>query len=194
MRTRDKSATVQLSKVRIKEPLRAALERDAEARGLTMNAVIADRLEQSFRTDLRFQDLREVFAIALGSDAAAITLAIGLAIRDVVRWYQLPPKINLLSDPFVFDQARTAILSIIDSVKPDGDTAAPPGGAGTLPGTEAVAEQWRTLGLAVGEQVCRQIANYPEQLGPWGSAIQEWLGHDTVERLRAKLTTFYGGH
>jgi hypothetical protein len=48
MRARDQGDTVQLSKIRIKEPLRAALQRDAETRQVTMNAAIADRLQRSF--------------------------------------------------------------------------------------------------------------------------------------------------
>ena len=45
MRTRGDSATVQL-KIRVKEPLRAAIEKYREGRGVTMNAAINDRLEQ----------------------------------------------------------------------------------------------------------------------------------------------------
>src|SRR5260370_17665223 len=57
MPTRDDAATVQL-KIRIKEPLRAAIEEDAEARGVTMNAAINDRLEQSFRAGRRSRNRR----------------------------------------------------------------------------------------------------------------------------------------
>jgi len=59
-------------------------------------------------------------------------------------------------------------------------------GADTLPGTEASAEQWRTLGLGVGAEVCWRIVDHPEQLGPWGFSIQEWLGPDVIKRIRAK--------
>lgn len=193
MPTRDDAATVQL-KIRIKEPLRAAIEEDAEARGVTMNAAINDRLEQSFREDARSRDLREALALALGADVAAVTLAIGLAIRDVVKWPPLGPKTNLLSNAFIFDQAVAAILTVIDSVKPDGDAAALPGGDYVPPGAEAAAEQWRTLGPNVGAQVCREIADYPERLGPWGSSIRDWLGLGAIERIRAKVTAFHGAH
>src|SRR5262249_39346160 len=123
MRTRDDAATAQL-KIRIKEPLRAAVEKDAEARGLTMNAAINDRLEQSFQEDARWRDLREALALALGADVAALTLAIGLAVRDVERWASQGPKLDVLSNAFLFDQAAAAISTVIDSVRPDGDTAA----------------------------------------------------------------------
>jgi hypothetical protein len=54
MRARDQADTVQLSKIRMKEPLRAALERDALARGVTMNAAIVERLDASFRDEESF--------------------------------------------------------------------------------------------------------------------------------------------
>ena len=47
MPERTKSDTVQL-KVRMKEPLRAALEEASERRGVSMNAEIVQRLERSF--------------------------------------------------------------------------------------------------------------------------------------------------
>ena len=111
-----------------------------------------------------------------------------------MKWPGLGPKINLLSDAFIFDQAVAAILTVIDSVKPDGDAAAVSGGNSVPSGAEAAAEQWRTLGPNVGAQVCREIADYPERLGPWGSSIRDWLGPDAIERIRAKVTAFYGAH
>jgi hypothetical protein len=48
MRARQDTANVQL-KIRIKEPLRAKIERDAEERGISMNAAVEDRLDQAYR-------------------------------------------------------------------------------------------------------------------------------------------------
>jgi hypothetical protein len=192
MPTRDDAATIQL-KIRIKEPLRASIEEDAEARGVTMNAVINDRLEQSFREDARSRDLREALALALGANVAAVTLAIGLAIRHVVKWAPLPPNTDLFSDPFIFEQAVAAISTVIESVRPPGDAAVLPGGGDYVAtGAEAAAEQWRRLGQDVGAQVCWEIADYPERLGPWGSSIRDWLGPDAIERIRTKVVAFYG--
>ena len=189
---RDEAATAQL-KIRIKEPLRAAIEDDAAARGVTMNAVINDRLEQSFRKDARSRDLRETLALALGAEVAAVTMAIGLAIRDVVTWARLPPNINLLSDAFLFEQAVTAISRVTDSLRPDGDPAALPGGGDAPLGgeLEASAEQWRTLGPNVGAQICWEIAEYPKRLGPWGSSIRDWLGAEAIARIRARIVETY---
>jgi len=50
MATRKLSATVDL-KVRMKEPLRARLEKASAKRGISMNAEAVDRLERSFNED-----------------------------------------------------------------------------------------------------------------------------------------------
>ena len=47
---RKKSDTIQL-KVRMKEPLRARLEKAAKSNGLSLNAEAVARLEQSFRDE-----------------------------------------------------------------------------------------------------------------------------------------------
>jgi len=73
-RTRDNSATVQLSKLRMKEELRAKLERDAEERGCTLNAAIVDRLERSFLVEAILagpEALRLSAAFVLGGGRAA---------------------------------------------------------------------------------------------------------------------------
>jgi hypothetical protein len=91
-------------KIRIKEPLRAAIEEDADTGGVTMNAAINDRLEQSFREDARSRKLREALALALGADVAAVTFAIGLPIRDVVKWPSPPPKTGLHSNASIVNE------------------------------------------------------------------------------------------
>jgi hypothetical protein len=192
MPIRDDSATAQL-KIRVKEPLRATIEQDAAARGVTMNVAINDRLEQAYREDAGSRDLRETLALALGADVAAVTLAIGLAVRDVVKWHNLPPKTGLLSNDFTFEQALAAISTVMDNMRPIGDAAVPPGDYVST-GAEAAVEQWRSLGRNIGGQVCREIAEHPEHLGPWGSSIRDWLGPDTIKRIRARVAAFYGTH
>src|SRR5215831_18447496 len=74
MRGRDNSATVQLSKIRIKEELRAKLERDAEERGYTLNAAIVNRLERSFLVETNLggpEALRMAAAFTLAGQHAA---------------------------------------------------------------------------------------------------------------------------
>jgi hypothetical protein len=56
MVVREKTATVQLG-VRMKEPLRAALEDAARARGVSINSETVHRLEASFAQDQRLADV-----------------------------------------------------------------------------------------------------------------------------------------
>jgi hypothetical protein len=171
---------------RLRPSLKKALDADAQANGRSLSEEIEFRLERSFSEEARARDLREMLALALGAEVAALTLTIGLALRDVVRWAQ-PSHINLLSNAFLHHQGREAILRIIDIVKPHGDPMALPGGGDTLPGTEASAKQWRALGPTVGTEMWWRIVGHPEHLGPWGSSIQEWLGPDVIERIRAEV-------
>jgi hypothetical protein len=57
MVARKKTDVVQLSKIRMKESLRARLARDAERNGTTLNGEIVDRLEQSYAKEA--EDLRD---------------------------------------------------------------------------------------------------------------------------------------
>lgn len=61
MPKRAKSAVAQL-KVRLREPMRARLEKSAKQRGISLNAEIANRLEQSFDWDEKFGDSRKMLA------------------------------------------------------------------------------------------------------------------------------------
>lgn len=51
MVVRKKTDVVQLSKIRMREALRAKLARDAERRGVTLNSEIVLRLEQSYERE-----------------------------------------------------------------------------------------------------------------------------------------------
>jgi hypothetical protein len=53
MAARKKTDVVQLSKIRMREALRAKLARDAERKGVTLNAEIVDRLERSYGEAVR---------------------------------------------------------------------------------------------------------------------------------------------
>jgi hypothetical protein len=53
MPARKKTDVVQLSKIRMRESLRARLKRDADKKDITLNAEIVDRLEQSYGQALR---------------------------------------------------------------------------------------------------------------------------------------------
>jgi hypothetical protein len=149
------------------------------------------RLESSFQAA---GQLREALELTLGPEVGALVLMIGFAIRDTARWPGRPfSPVKLLSEPFVFAQAAAAAAKVIDIVKPDGDSDALPF-TGVEGAPTQMIEQWTNLGRDVGAQVCWEIADYPERLGLWGSSIRDWLGPDAIERIRAKVATFYRAH
>jgi hypothetical protein len=132
MTKRDDAATVDL-KVRMKEPLRAAIESAAQQHGISMNAEAVARLDQSFdRGDL----LPEVMALAYGREVAGILMLMGRAmastgphagflgsptIEGSQRWF---------SDPYAYDQAARAAHRVLEALRPEGEIAPP----GTLQG------------------------------------------------------------
>ena len=62
MATRKRSDVVQLSKIRMRESLRQKLARHAEGNGLTLNAEIVRRLEQSLLDEDILTELRNSLA------------------------------------------------------------------------------------------------------------------------------------
>lgn len=83
---RAKSATIDI-KVRMKEPLRAKLEKAAKERGISLNAEAVDRLERSFQTQavlietLGGKDAYSILKV-LGSVAALIQTRTGKTAAD----------------------------------------------------------------------------------------------------------------
>lgn len=73
VRVRDEADTVQL-KLRVKESLRARLEREATERQITLNAAVVDRLERSFK----YED----------SCAGRRTAAVLLGLAQIARFLQ----------------------------------------------------------------------------------------------------------
>lgn len=69
---RKKTAIVQL-KVRMREPLRAHLEKAAAARGISLNSEIVDRLERSMDRSVLLED---VLGLAYGRETGKIMAAI----------------------------------------------------------------------------------------------------------------------
>jgi hypothetical protein len=68
MATRKKTDVVQLSKIRMREALRAKLARDAEKKGVTLNAEIVDRLEQSYANEAKELRDSEIVDILVDRD------------------------------------------------------------------------------------------------------------------------------
>ena len=120
MARRKKSATVQV-KVRIKEELRARLENAAKARDVSMNAEIGERLETSFEYENRLG----------GPMVADLLESIGATMRSTgehgafFATHQLHKDGKWLANPYAFDQAAKAAMTIIEAHRPSGKIMIP---------------------------------------------------------------------
>jgi hypothetical protein len=129
MAPRHQAMTVQF-KVRMKEPLRADLEEAARLRGVSMNAEIVARLEQSFEQKQRLEDvfggmvvyrlMRVIAAImdSAGSMALLYKPAADSGDAREARW---------TADPYAYDQALQAGVHALEALRPPDDPEAPQG-------------------------------------------------------------------
>ena len=120
MARRKKSATVQL-KVRIKEELRARLEKAAKARDVSMNAEIGERLEKSFEYENRLG----------GPLVADLVESIGAVMRSTgehgafFATHQIHKDGKWLANPYAFDQATKAAKTVFKAHRPPGKITVP---------------------------------------------------------------------
>ncbi len=120
MARRKKSATVQL-KVRIKEELRARLEKAAKARDVSMNAEIGERLGKSFEYENRLG----------GPLVADLVELIGAAMRSTGEYgaffatHQIHKDGKWLANPYAFDQATRAAMTVFNAHRPPGKITVP---------------------------------------------------------------------
>jgi hypothetical protein len=101
--TRDEAAVAQL-KLRIREPLRAAIERDADRRGVSMNTAICERIERS---------LRDEEAFGGGPRTQALLRSMG----NQTRLWKGEPD-SWLDDPAGYNQISSAWKITIDGARP----------------------------------------------------------------------------
>jgi len=113
MRARDQADTIQLSKIRMKEVLRAKIESEARARGKTMNAVIVDRLERSLA--------EEADEATYGSQGNAILWLIGRQLRAAASIRAIPVESDWLNDAPAFDLAVRMVNRLFEELRPEGD-------------------------------------------------------------------------
>lgn len=120
MSKRKQSATVDL-KLRVKEPLRADIERDARRRGISMNAEMVRRLEQ---TTQRAEWLG-------GRRVTSILETVATAMRAVgehgafMATSKLHKEGAWLDHPYAFDQATKAAITILENHRPKGEIVMP---------------------------------------------------------------------
>jgi hypothetical protein len=117
---RAQATTVGL-KLRMKEPLRAAIERAAKRRGVSMNSEINDRLEEAYaKVDaLGGPRLSEI----IKAIAQAMRMAGSIAASDATG--DDTGKADWLKQPYPFNQAVSAVLAILDAIRPPGDVIPP---------------------------------------------------------------------
>ncbi len=118
---RPRSATVDL-KVRMKEPLRARLEKAAKADGISLNAAAVRMIEEGFRTK---ED--ETSIAARAADGVYVSFG-GLEAFSVMRLLanaasviEMRTETKWLDDPATFDQVRRALITILKVLGPTDD-------------------------------------------------------------------------
>src|SRR5438105_4415625 len=101
----------------MREPLRADIERAARKRGVSMNAEMGERLEQSF-AELAYPPeigaLAELFARLMAETCTAITGANRWSGHGLTQW---------ANDPYAFDQVGEAVLRVLLLSRPSGSRA-----------------------------------------------------------------------
>jgi hypothetical protein len=175
---RTEDVTVEI-KIRMKEPLRRAIERSAKQRGISMNAEMVDRLTQSYRND---QSLSAVFDFAYGPETAGMLMILQEVVRrtssdSMIMVGEKGRGVDWLSQPYAFDQVVRAVHRALDALQPPGDTSPP--------------EKSHLLATKVGEFMAASVLDAvsdPENsilsLGSWAKQVSEKLGSKIVERIR----------
>ena len=120
MSRRKQSATVDL-KLRVKEPLRAAIERAARHRGISMNAEMVRRLEQTTQRDERLGGPRVASILETVATAMRTTGEHGAFVATSKRHHEGA----WLDHPYAFDQAVKASQAVLEAFRPDGKIVVP---------------------------------------------------------------------
>lgn len=113
MDARDQAASAEI-KIRMKEPLRAEIERAARRRGVSMNAEMVDRLERSFAET------------AYPPEIAALAELLARVMTDAGRSIEGGNRhagygfVNWLDDPYAFSQAAEAAIHVLELSAPKG--------------------------------------------------------------------------
>ncbi len=120
MAQRKKTATVQL-KLRMKETLRARIEKTAKAGKVSMNTEILQRLERSFETENRFGGPR---ATALVEVMGQAMMAAGIG--GYFEFGKMGHEREWLDFRVPFDRAVAAARKILEHNRPEVDRLIPP--------------------------------------------------------------------
>lgn len=122
MAGRAKPELVQVS-FRTREPLRAALESAAKARGVSMNTEMNERLMRSFEDEVKLEaEFARVQLYAILRVVANTVDHAGASSAMVSNMTTGAPK-NWVDNPFAYDQAVKAALYILNQFRPPGEIA-----------------------------------------------------------------------
>ena len=127
---RDDTAIVDI-KIRMKEPLRAQIEKAATDRGVSMNAEMVERLRASFADEKRRRGLFDALTLAYGPRTAGLALMIARAMHDAgtragfTVTHTLEGSANWIDDPRAFGQAAQAVAQLMKAAAPAGDPTMP---------------------------------------------------------------------
>src|ERR1700674_1254231 len=114
MAKRSKTAVANL-KVRLRESLRSKIERAAKSRGVSMNAEMVDRIDESFEKEAEIERLfgsDKVFALMkVVSSAMHLTGQFPNAGSEYPHWLQ---------NPVAYQEATLAAARVLEALKPKG--------------------------------------------------------------------------
>ncbi len=116
MAERSRSNTIQL-KARMKEPLRAALEAAAAANGVSLNAEMVHRLEQSFAEEKSSEEA--VYAV-YDSFGKLETFLVARLLANAIELIEAKTGKNWMDDPEAHRQTQEACKTILDAFRPPG--------------------------------------------------------------------------
>jgi hypothetical protein len=134
-----------------------------------MNAEIADRIEQSYNHERNIEDIfggQEVFGIA--RIVANVITEIGRR-EKLLSGRRFPPIEGAalwLTDPYVYDRAIRAVVKVLESLRPDGESVA-------RPHDHLLDDPLLALELLLGDQRRQAIASIPLDKEPDAKVIDD---------------------
>ncbi len=161
--------------LKVTPEIKNRLDAAAKLNGRTQSQEAEARLENSFLNETTFW---QVLELLYGKRVAGILTLLGRVLIDVgpVVAYQktgdYAASVNWASNAAAFDQAAKGIATVLDSLRPEGDAAPPPG-------ADRIGEF-----LARGALVAVKDREAGGELGDWARPVRERLG-EIVDRIKA---------
>jgi Arc-like DNA binding domain len=119
---RKDTQTVQLG-LRVKEWMRAALEESARERGVSMNAEIVRRLEQTFHLD---EQIETAFGDATTYEMMRAVAAAMRAAGGRARWLEgHPVTYPWTASAYAYQESVQAAIGVLDALRPPGEVSPP---------------------------------------------------------------------